>query len=50
MSCGICDKTCEKCIHYGVQTMTCNYILHTGHRRGCPAGTGCTRRKTGSRS
>lgn len=44
----ICTPThCNGCIHYGVQTLTCDYILRTDHRRGCPAGKGCTRKETG---
>lgn len=48
----ICDtKTCARCIYssslYGM--LACDYILATGHRRGCPAGVGCDKRQTGKR-
>ena len=29
--------------------LACDYILATGHSRGCPAGTGCDKRQTGKR-
>ena len=48
----ICDtKTCAGCI-YSFRlsgALTCDYILATGHRRGCPAGAGCDKRQTGKR-
>lgn len=48
----VCDKTCRGCAYGSVTSMwgiSCNYILVTGHPRGCPAGAGCTRRLTGDR-
>lgn len=29
-------QRCQKCYFYGHRTDTCDYILVTGHRRGCP--------------
>lgn len=43
---------CDGCIHKwssGGAARNCAYILNTGHRRGCPAGEGCTRKDTESR-
>ena len=40
------DAYCENCtylVRFGFQY--CDYIGTTGHRRGCPPGKGCTRRK-----
>ena len=48
----ICDtKTCARCIYsFSLSgTLACDYILATGHRRGCPAGAGCDKRQTGKR-
>lgn len=48
----VCDRTCMGCAYSSVTSMwgiSCNYILVTGHRRGCPAGAKCTKRLTGSR-
>ena len=48
----ICDtKTCARCIYsFSLSgTLACDYILATGHSRGCPAGTGCDKRQTGKR-
>ena len=48
----ICDtKTCAKCIYsFSLSgALACDYILATGHRRGCPAGAGCDKRQTGKR-
>lgn len=28
---------CETCQYYSHRTKTCNYLLTTGHPRGCPA-------------
>lgn len=43
------DKAyCRECIYYGAKVGSgnlCDYILHTGIRRGCKAGEGCERRK-----
>jgi transposase-like protein len=38
---------CNGCIHYARSVGSCDYFHHTGQRRGCPAGKGCTRRETG---
>lgn len=45
------DRSCAGCVylvraHYGP---SCDYLTITGQRRGCPAGKGCTQRKTGPR-
>ncbi len=48
----ICDtKTCARCIYsFSLSgTLACDYILATGHSRGCPAGVGCDKRQTGNR-
>ena len=48
----LCDtKTCARCIYsFSLSGMlACDYILATGHRRGCPAGVGCDKRQTGKR-
>ena len=48
----LCDtKTCARCIYsFSLSgTLACDYILATGHRRGCPAGAGCDKRQTGKR-
>lgn len=48
---GRVDSTCRGCIHLvclagaGSQTKNCNYIIDTGHPRGCPPGKGCTKRE-----
>lgn len=38
---------CMKCVYHGAFTegYLCNYIMMTGHRRGCDAGVGCGMRK-----
>lgn len=49
----LCDASCKGCIYSTYTSMwgvTCNYILVTGTRRGCPAGKQCTRREYGERS
>lgn len=41
---------CRKCEYYGSESYggnLCDYLLRTGHRRGCKAGVGCIRRETG---
>lgn len=41
---------CRKCEYYGSESYggnLCDYMLRTGHRRGCKAGVGCMRRETG---
>lgn len=40
------DPWCVKCLYYSRYTKTCDYILIEDHSRPCPAGTGCTARKT----
>ena len=48
----LCDtKTCARCIYsFSLSGMlACDYILATGHRRGCPAGVGRDKRQTGKR-
>lgn len=50
----ICSKFCDGCDYLsrnssgknGVRR-TCDYILITGHRRGCPAGSRCTKKRIG---
>ena len=41
-------KGCGGCIHVSYEG-GCDYLLHTGHSRGCPAGEGCTVKDTGQR-
>ena len=38
---------CRKCIYHGNfdQQILCEYMYHTGHRRGCRPGVGCKRRE-----
>ena len=39
---------CKKCVFYGsgeYHNNLCDYILKTGHVRGCKAGVGCERRE-----
>lgn len=40
------NSRCLRCIYFGLSTKTCDYILLEGHRRPCPAGDGCTVRRT----
>lgn len=47
-----CDKTCRACV-YSQKALIgsageywCEYILETKRRRPCPAGKGCTVRRT----
>lgn len=50
---GLCDETCRNCIYVSTlsnNSVVCNYILVTGNRRGCPAGSGCERRIEGIRA
>lgn len=37
---------CDRCIYYGKSTGTCDYILMEDHRRPCPAGYGCSAKRT----
>lgn len=42
---GYCDDRCKNCTYHGTlngNTVTCDYIGVTGHRRPCPAGPECT--------
>ena len=39
----MCKRT--SCAFYGTNTHTCDYILITGQRRGCPGGRLCERYK-----
>lgn len=43
---GVCDLWCEGCRHLMSDhwDIRCEFLCHTGQVRGCPAGTGCTRR------
>lgn len=45
----LCDAYCIDCQHLCVSAAadetSCNYILDTGHVRGCPPGEGCIRKK-----
>lgn len=43
---GIVDDSCHGCIYLGVTTNTCDYILMESRLRPCPAGKGCTVRRT----
>lgn len=47
----VCDETCRPCVYHGTAAglITCDHLLITGERRGCPAGKGCIRRKKGRR-
>lgn len=38
---------CKKCGFHGNfdQQILCEYMVRTGHRRGCPAGAGCEKRE-----
>lgn len=50
----VCSKSCDGCDYlsrnssgkHGIRR-TCDYILITGHRRGCPAGAECTKKRVG---
>lgn len=50
---GICNSFCKGCVYNqyasGVESTLCTYYLETGIRRPCPAGTGCTVKRTGRR-
>ncbi len=46
MSTGLCDLWCEGCDYLPKDGIVCcDFLLTEGHRRGCPAGTGCDARK-----
>lgn len=40
----MCKRT--SCAYFGTNTKTCDYILITGQRRGCPGGRLCERYKS----
>ena len=40
------DPWCEPCIYYARSCMSCDYILIEDKMRPCPAGKGCTARRT----
>lgn len=54
---GRCDEYCRGCVHlnkldgYGWFNIAwyCNYICDEKHSRPCPAGKGCTEKKTAGR-
>jgi hypothetical protein len=49
---GVCDRFCNGCIYNGYfdgRHTICEYYLVTNERRPCPAGTGCTVKKTGKK-
>lgn len=42
------QKNCKGCIYFGGENYmnaTCNYIFIVGHRRECPGGDGCAKRR-----
>lgn len=47
----VCDETCRPCVYHGFAggLITCDHLLITGSRRGCPAGKGCARFRKGNR-
>ena len=44
------EKYCKLCYCHGKPDAgyLCNYFVITGERRGCPAGVGCSKRRTRS--
>lgn len=46
-----CDSFCKGCVYlvHVYLGRGCNYSEVTGHIRGCPSGTGCTRRQYGKK-
>lgn len=53
----VCTDYCKPCYYascnrtgYDHGTMTCDYLIVTGEKRGCPAGDGCKRFREGKRS
>lgn len=46
---GVCDRYCNGCAYQSREYGSCDYILITGHSRGCPPGQGCTRKEIGKR-
>lgn len=51
---GVCDNYCKDCIYsnlaVGEDIFLCAYYFKTNTRRPCPAGTGCTVKRTGKKS
>ena len=45
------QEYCRRCVYRKDMGMikVCDYLLITGHPRGCPPGVGCTKEKTGRR-
>ena len=41
-------RGCEGCVHAS-RAGGCDYLLHTGHSRGCPPGEACAVKDTGQR-
>ena len=50
---GVCDRFCKGCVYNGYfnsrELSICEYYFVTNERRPCPAGTGCTVKKTGKK-
>lgn len=51
---GMCDSYCDGCVHLtevslNTRMRACYYIVDTGRKRPCPAGTGCTVKSGGKR-
>jgi predicted nucleic acid-binding Zn ribbon protein len=49
---GVCDRFCDGCVFLALATgdlRVCEYFFCTRERRPCPAGTGCTVKKTGKK-
>lgn len=55
---GRCDEYCRGCVHlnkldcygwFNMYAWYCNYICDEKHSRPCPAGKGCTEKKTAGR-
>lgn len=46
-----CDAFCRGCKYVSdvAHEMVCMYMAETGERRGCHAGTGCTRKVHGGK-
>ena len=46
----VCDSFCDGCVFLAWANgslRVCEYFFHTGQRRPCPAGTGCTVKQKG---
>ncbi len=41
------EAYCKGCFYHNTHNdaYLCNYIIKTGHKRGCPAGVGCNKRR-----